>query len=373
MLWRLALFLVLLTARGMAGGVATFYIGTYTDHSDSQGIYVGTLDTITGRLGTLKLAAAEKSPNFLGISPDHQYLFAALPAGVESFKIQADSTLKPINTQAVKGADYCHVSVDRTGHVLFAANYSGGSINAFPVDDDGKIGDAAASVAFTGTGPNPQRQTKPYAHSIQADPLNAFVYACDLGTDSIWAFKLGPGAALTAATPPVAKLPAGSGPRHLVFNADGSYVYVVNEMGVSTSVFSRNSTTGALTLRDTQSNVWPGDPIGGTTSAEIVLHPSGKWLYVSNRGRDSISVFSIDAQGGIKLVQSVPSPGKIPRSIAVDPTGHWVLVAGQGDNTLTELQIDPATGHLSPADSTEVVGSPSCVVFVPDDLLTLLR
>lgn len=376
MLWRLALLWVLLAVRAAAyNGVATFYIGTYTDHSDSQGIYVGTLDTVTGHLSELKLAAPEKDPNFLAISPDHQFLFAALKDAVESFKIQPDSTLKPISTHTVSGSDFCHVSVDRSGHVLFAASYGSGSIDSFPVDAEGRIGDPASTIAFTGSGPNPQRQKKPFAHSVYADPLDAFVYACDLGTDSIWSFKLGEGAKLTATNPPAAKVPPGSGPRHLAFSADGSHVYVVDEMGVSTSVFSRDSSTGALTLLDTESNVWPGDPVSGTTSAEIVLHPSGKWLYVSNRnsGHDTISVFTIDDQGGLKLVQSVPSPVKSPRSIALDPTGHWILAAGQNDNMISELEVDPATGHLSPRDATAMVGSPVCVLFVPDDVLTILH
>jgi 6-phosphogluconolactonase len=376
MLWRLGLLLVLLTARAVAGvGVATFYVGTYTDHSESQGIYVGTIDTITGRFGALKLAAPEKNPNFLAISPDHQYLFAALSSAVASYKIQSDSTLKPITTHPISGSDLCHVAVDRTGHVVFAANYGGGSITSMPVDDDGKIGLSAATEGFTGSGPNPQRQKKPFAHEVVVDPVNAFVYACDLGTDSIWSFKLGPGGVLTATNPPAAKGPRGGGTRHLVFNSDGSMAYVVNEMGVSTSVFSRNASTGALTLLDTESNVWPGDPAAGSTAAEIVMHPSGKWLYVSNRnpGHDSIAVFAINAQGGIKLVQSVPSPVKCPRSIAVDPTGHWVIAAGQTDNTISVLQVDPATGHLSLTETSATVGSPVCVLFVPDEMLTLMR
>jgi 6-phosphogluconolactonase len=374
MAWRVALLLGLLTAPAMAGvGVATFYIGTATDHSDSQGIYAGTLDTITGRLSTLQVAAPEKNPLFLAISPDHEFLFAVVSGGVESFKIQADSTLKPINTRPFGSPPLIHVSVDRTGHTLFAASYGGGEIASFPVDDDGKIGASASSVVFTGAGTDPVRQKKPFAQSIYADPLNAFVYACDLGTDSIWSFTLAGSGSLTATNPPAAKVPPGSGPRHLAFNADGSRVYVVNEMGVSTSVFSRNTTTGTLALLDTESNVWPGDPITGVTSAEVVLHPSGKWLYVSNRGHDTISVFVINPQGGIKLVQSVPSPVKTPCSIAVDPTGHWMIAAGQGNNMISELGIDPATGHLSLTDASAMVSSPVCVVFMPDTLLTLLR
>jgi 6-phosphogluconolactonase len=253
------------------------------------------------------------------------------------------------------------------------ASYNDGKIASFPVGADGRIGARAELIPFTGSGPNPNRQKKPFAHSVYADPFNAFVYACDLGTDSIWSFKLGPGATLTATNPPAAKVPPGSGPRHLAFSADGNFVYVANEMGVSTSVFSRDRTTGALTLLDTESNVWPGDPTAGTTAAEIVLHPSGKWLYVSNRGRDTISVFAIDAKGGIKLVQSEPSPVKFPRSIALDPTGHWMIAAGQNDNRIAELKVDARTGQLAPTDAGATVGSPVCVVFVPDDLLTILR
>jgi 6-phosphogluconolactonase len=372
MFLRLALVFVLATVPA-AAGVATFYIGTYTDHSRSEGIYVGTLDIATGQFGTLKLAVAEKDPNFLALSPDHQFLFAALGNGVESFKVQPDSTLKAINTQPVGGSNVCHVSTDHTGRVLFAASYGGGEIASFPVDAVGKIGDRAELIPFTGSGPNPSRQKKPFAHSVYADPLNAFAYACDLGTDSIWSFRLGPFATLTVANPPVAKAPPGSGPRHLVFNADGRFVYVVNEMGVSTSVFSRDTTTGAMTLLDTESNIWPGDPIASTTAAEIVAHPSGKWLYVSNRGHDSISVFSVNADGGIKLIQSVPSPVKFPRSIALDPTGHWLIAAGQNDDRIAVVKVDPVTGHLTLTDISSMVGSPVCVLFVPDSLLTILR
>ncbi len=185
----------------------------------------------------------------------------------------------------------------------------------------------------------------------------------------------GRGATLTAANPPSSKVPPGSGPRHLVFGADGKHVYVVNEMGVSTSVFTRDPATGALTLVDTVSNVWPGDPTSGTTAAEIVLHPNGKWLYVSNRavGHDTISVFAIDSAGGLKLIQVEPAPVKQPRSFALDPTGHWMIAAGQNSNSIAELSVNPATGHIAPTDVSAIVGSPVCVLFVPDDLLTTLR
>ena len=375
MLWRLALIWVLLGVRaGAYTGVATFYIGTFTDKTDSQGIYVGTLDTVTGHLGTLKLAAAAKNPNFLAISPDHEFLFATLKDALASYKIQPDATLKPITTRPIAGSDFCHVGIDRTGHALLAADYNGGSVSSFPVKD-GAIGDVASTETFTGSGPNPARQKKPFGHSAYVDPLNAFVYACDLGSDNVWSFKLGEGAKLTPTVPRSAKVPHGAGPRHLAFNTDGSIVYVVNEMGVSTSVFSRDTSTGALKLLDTESNVWPGDPVSSGTSAEVVLHPSGKWLYVSTRnpGHDMISVFTIDGKRGIKLVQCTPSPVKCPRSMGLDPTGHWLIAAGQNDNTIAELKVDPTTGQLSPTKEMAMVGSPVCVLFVPDDMLTILR
>jgi len=372
MIWRPALVLLLSSAHA-AAAVATFYIGTYTDHSRSQGIYVGTLDTVTGRLGALKLAATEKDPNFLALSADHQFLFAALDDSVESFQLQSDSTLKSLNKVPVGGSDVCHVSVDHTGHDLFAASYGGGEIASYPISAGGKIGPRAELIPFTGSGPNPQRQKKPFAHSIYPDPLNAFVYSCDLGTDTIWIFKLGPGATLTPANPRCAKVPPGSGPRHLAFSADGRFVYVANEMGVSVSVFSRDISTGALTLLDTESNLWPGDSIVGDTGAEVVVHPSGKWLYVSTRGRDTLSVFAIEPDGGIKLIQNVPSPVEFPRSIGLDPTGRWLIAAGQKDDRIAVVKVDPATGHLTLTDTAAMVGSPVCVLFVPDNLLTILQ
>jgi 6-phosphogluconolactonase len=368
----LPLFFLVLGGHAVAA-ISTFYLGTYTGPSRSEGVYVGTLDTETGRLGGLKLAAAEKNPNFLAVSPDHQFVFAAQDASVESFRVQPDGTLRSLGRQPSGGPDACDVNVDRTGRAVFVASYDGGEVASFPVGTDGRIGPRASLVRFTGSGPNPNRQKKPYAHAIYADTANAFVYACDLGTDSVWIFKLGPGATLTPASPPAAKVPPGSGPRHLVFSADGRFVYVVNEMGVSVSIFSRDAASGALTLLDTVSNLWPGDATAGITGAEIALHPSGKWLYVSNRGHDTLSVFAVDPQGGLKLLQNIPCPVKCPRSFGVDPTGGWMIAAGQNEDRIALLKIDPATGKLAPTDATASVGSPVCVLFVPDSLLTLLR
>jgi 6-phosphogluconolactonase len=355
-------------------GVETFYLGTYTGKSGSQGIYVGTLDTASGKLGPLKIAAAvTKDPTFLAFSPDGRFLFAALSDAVASFEIQPDGTLRAINRQP-SGLNTCHVSLDRSGRELFAASYNAGSIGAYPVEADGRIGGHTALIAFSGSGPNLERQKEPHAHSVYVDSENRFLYACDLGSDRIWIFRLDEKGGLIPADPPAAIAPAGSGPRHLTFSADGPLVYVANELGVSTSVFSRNPSTGALALIATEDNIAPGWP-KGTGSAEISLHPSGKWLYVSTRLEDMMTVFSIDPafqntptnlnRTPLRREEIVPSPVKFPRSFAIDPSGQWLVVAGQTDDRISVMKIDPASGRLTSTDEYASVGSPVCVLFEP--------
>jgi len=366
--WPLLLALALLPTLPAWAGVETFYVGTYTGATGSQGIYVGTLDTDTGRLGPLRLAAAvEKDPTFLALSPDHRFLFAALSDGVASFAIRPDGTLNAINRQPT-GPNICHVSLGRAGRELFAAGYDAGTVSAFPVAADGTIGPRTAFIALHGSGPNPDRQTGPHIHSVYADPENRFLYACDLGSDRIWIFRLAAHDRLTPANPPATIVAPGLGPRHLAFSPDGRQVYVANELGVSTSTFRRNPTTGTLTLLDTEDNIPPGWP-KGTGSGEIVMHPSGRWLVVSTRVEDMITVFAIHhgfvPGPPLQRQQIVISPAKFPRSIALDPSGHWLLVAGQLDNSIAVMKIDPTSGQLTPTSECQSVGSPVCILFAP--------
>ncbi len=345
-----------------------FYLGTMTDHSTSQGIYLGLLETTTGKLGPLTLAVATKNPNFLALSPDGKFLYAAIcthnGSAVEAYARQPDGTLKLLNERPAGGEDACFVSVDATGREVFVANYGGGNIAGFPTNPDGSLGARAALVAFTGSGPNPSRQKKPYAHSIYPDPANKFIYACDLGSDRVWNFKLDAAhATLTPNDPPAIKVPPGSGPRHLAFAPNGQFVYVANEMGLTVAVFARDAVTGHLTLLETVPTLPPGTPGEGVTVAEVCCHPSGKWLYVSNRGCDTLSVFSIAADGRLTLQQSVPSVVQFPRSFALDPSGQWLIAAGQKDNKIAVFKIDPATGQLSATDQSAQVGTPVCVLF----------
>jgi 6-phosphogluconolactonase len=363
---RIALLLFLLLAHRAAAGVVPFYVGTFTDHTASKGIYLCSLDTGTGILGPCTLAAAAKNPNFLTLSPDHQYLFAALAKTVGSFKLRADGKLIALNAQPSGGTVPCHVSVDATGRHLFVANYDGGNIAGFNVGADGLIGERTALKKFSGSGPNVSRQNKPYAHSIYVSPENTVVYCCDLGTDNVRIFRFDSSdGGLAPASPPAAKVPPGSGPRHLVFHPGGKFIYVSNEMGNSVSVFARDAGSGALTALETVSTMPEGAPKKGVTTAEILCHPTGKWLYVSNRGIDTISVFKIADDGRLTLIQSTSSVAKFPRSIALDPTGHWLISAGQNDNRIAVLKVDQDTGQLTPMDQSAAIPAPVCVLFVP--------
>ena len=347
-----------------------FYLGTYTAHSTSHGIYQGTLDLETGKLGPLTLAADAPDPNFLALSPDAQFLYAALgPAkhdALAAYAIEKGGLLRELGREPSQGAGVCYVSLDGTGHYLFAANYSSGNISWFRIMPGGTVSPALGTIAFHGSGPNPKRQKGPYAHSIYASPGNAFVYACDLGSDRVWIFHFhADTGTLAPAAPPYASVPPGAGARHLAFGQNGRFVYVANELDGTVTVFARDTATGALKPLETVSSLPPGTPLDGITSAEIALHPSGRWLYVSNRGCDTMAVFNIDPIGRITLVQTVPAGVKVPRHFAIDPTGRWMITAGQEDNRIAVLKIDPDTGQLSATDQSAAVGAPVCVLFNP--------
>ncbi len=348
---------------------ATFYLGTYTKPGKSQGIYVGTINTETGKLGPLKLAAEAKSPSFVALSPNGKNLYACAEAGggaVAAFAVQPDGTLQPLNQGDTGGAGACHVWVDATGGTVLAANYGGGSIAAFRTKPDGSLGERSAFVQFTGSSVNPKRQEKPHAHAIYADAANKFVYSPDLGTDNVWIFKLDPAkGTLTPTEPPSGKVPPGGGPRHLAIHPNGKFAFVNNEMTLTVTAFHRDSATGALKEIETVSTLPEGTDTAKLSTAEIFCHPSGKWLYVSNRTHDTIAVFTIAADGKLKLIENAPAGVKVPRGFGLDPSGKWLIAGGQSDDRIAVHKIDPATGKLTLTGETAEVGSPVCVLFAP--------
>ena len=352
------------------GDQEPFYIGTYTDHNSSQGIYQGTMDPVSGKLGPITPAATASDPSFLALSPNGDALYAAEetpgPGSVEAFQRSEKGTLTPLNKEPAGGSGTCHVSVDPSGRDVLVANYNSGTIACFRLKLGGAIGARTALVQYKGSGPNPARQAGPHAHSIYASPDDAYVYACDLGTDHVWIFKFDPATGtLHAATPPAAEVLPGSGPRHLAFARGGRDVYVTSEMGDSVTFFTRNSHTGQLTRQQTVSTMPAGQPDAKTATAEIVLHPDGKWLYASNRGSDAVSVFAVASSGRIKLIQVIAAGVKVPRNVAIDPTGRWMITAGQNDSRLAVLKIDPQTGKLSATANAAQVPAPVCVLFEP--------
>jgi 6-phosphogluconolactonase len=360
------LLLFLFAVLRLSGAESRFYLGTYTDQPGSKGIYEGSLDSETGKLGPIMLAAAATDPSFLALSPKGDDLYAALEqwnkAGVAAFRRGADGALTPLNSKVMVGAGTCFVSVAPDGSEVFAANYNSGNIAGFAVGAGGELGEQTASVTFAGSGPNKDRQQGPHAHSIYSSPDGRYVYACDLGSDRVWIFRRA-GGKLLRSVPAYVHVPPGNGARHLAFGADARFVYVSNEMGHSVTVFSRSTANGGLKMLQSLSVVPANVPTAGVGTAEIVLHPSGKWIYVSNRGCDTISVLEIQKDGKLRLIQSVPALVHGPRSFAIDPGGHWLVTAGQNDNRIAELKIDPGTGLLNPTAESAQVGSPACVLF----------
>jgi 6-phosphogluconolactonase len=351
-----------------SGDTARFYIGTNTRDTGSKGIYTGVLDTHTGALGAIELAAEAANPTFLALAPGGKFLYAALEAqggAVGAFSIGEAGKLQTLNTAPSGGNGACHVSVDSAGRHALVANYGGGNISCLAILPDGSLGSSTAFVQFSGSGPHPGRQQKSYAHAIYTDPTDKTAYACDLGADKIWSFRYDNGT-LTPTDPPAGLVPPGSGPRHLALHPNGRFAYANNEMGLSVTTFDRDPATGALTAIQTlPTSEKLSGPAPGITTSEIICHPSGKWLYVSSRGDDIIAVYRIGADGRLTLLENAPAGVEIPRGMGLDPSGQWIVVAGQKDNRLAALKIDPATGKLSAPVHTAEVPAPVCVVFGP--------
>jgi len=350
-------------------GESLVYFGTYTG-AKSQGIYVSRFDSATGKLGAPELAAEIQNPSFIAVHPDGHHLYACGETSgggtVSAFSIDSKTgKFVLLNKEHSGGNGPCHVSVDATGKCLLVANYGSGSVAALSIHGDGRLGEATTNIQHHGSSVNPNRQAGPHAHFIVPSPDNRFALTCDLGLDKVLVYQLDPTAAkLVANDPPFALVTPGSGPRHLVFSPDSKFVYVINEMGGTITVFSYAATNAAMTEAQTSSTL-PKDFTGNNTCAEIVLHPNGKFLYTSNRGHDSIAIFAVDQKTGkLTLVEDQSTQGRTPRHFAIDPTGRWLLAENQASDSVVVFALDPGTGKLKPTGQSITVGSPVCAVFV---------
>lgn len=354
---------------------STVYIGTYTG-GDSKGIYIYRLDLTSGELTPDGAAPFVESPSFLAVDSSHHYLYAVNESAsvgpehaglVSAFAIAPKTgALKLLNQESSRGSGPCHISIDSHAKHVLVANYNSGSIAVLPILIGGKLGPATSFVQHTGSSVDPERQKEPHAHSIYPDPNNHFVLSADLGIDKVLVYRYDAAkGTISPDDPPFAAVAPGSGPRHIAFHPNGHFVYVVNEMFSSVTAFTYDASKG--TLKDIQTvPALPTDFKGVDTAAEIAVHPNGKFLYSSNRGSDTIAIFTIDTQTGkITPAGHQSTQGKGPRHFIIDPTGIYLIAANQDSDNVVVFRIDERTGALTPTGHSITLPKPVCVIVLP--------
>jgi 6-phosphogluconolactonase len=344
---------VVATAAALAGS-RFVYFGTYTGGA-SKGIYQARFDPAMGRITAPQLAAEVVSPAFLAVHPDRPLLYAVNEVGsfkgqpggaVSAFLIDAETGgLTLLNQESSRGGGPCHLTVDPSGRGVMVANYGGGSIAVLPFRPGGELGPATTFVQHSGSGVNAQRQAAPHAHGIYVDPASQFVFVPDLGLDRVLVYRWEPATQrLEPNDPAAAVLAPGAGPRHFVFHPGGRFAYVINELLNTVTAFAYDPQSGSLRELQTITTL-PEGFRGENSTAEIAVHPSGRFLYGSNRGHDSLVTYLIDATTGkLSLVGHSATGGRTPRNFAIEPSGGWILVANQDSNNIVVFRVDPQTG-----------------------------
>lgn len=352
------------------------YIGTYTGPK-SQGIYRCTFDATTGKLGEPTIAAKTKNPSFLAIHPSGQFLYAVgeisdfakdkkrRVGAISAFKIKEDGGLDLLNQESSEGAGPCHVVVDKAGKNVLAANYGGGSVCVLPIGKDGLVSKATGFVQHAGKSVDKGRQQGPHAHSVNLDSANRFAFVADLGLDKVLVYRFDPETGkITPNDPPAVDIEPGGGPRHFALHPTEKFAYCCNEMTSKVTAMTYDKTSGKLEVIQTISTL--PEPTKGNSTAEIVVHPSGKFLYCSNRGHNSIAIFTIDQKTGKLTAAGHQGEGiKVPRNFALDPTGNFCLVASQAGDNVRVFKVNQETGQLTATDSKIEVGGPVCIRFLP--------
>ena len=380
------------------GGEYFVYFGTYTGFtymneglpagtSHSKGIYVSRLQPATGKISKPELAAEIVNPAFLAVHPNQKFLYVAtedpLSLGpdfdhasyVSAFAIDAvTGKLRLLNTLPTGGTSTCYISIDKTGHYVLMANFGSSSVTVLRIKDDGSLGEQTSFMKHIGKGKDPSFQSKAHPHSIDVSPDNRFAVVSDLGVDKLFIYRFDAATgALSPDNPPFVTAEPGSGPRHFVFDAAGKFGYSLKEMSGVVTVLAWDSANGTLTPVQDAKTLAP-DFIGANDSAEIAIHPNGKFLYESNRrfrganlfGPDTIGVFSIDPEKGtLSEVEQVAPGGTMPRNFAIDPTGSYLFSANEKSGNVQVFRVDNSTGKLTPTDTNLKIDVPVCVVFVP--------
>lgn len=349
------------------------YVGTYTGDGQATGLGVFRLDPASGALDHVQTVPGLDSPTFLALHPDRPLLYAVerqvdqpgLETGaITAFAVDPQAgTLELLNRQPSGGVSPCYVSVHPSGRFVFGANYGSGQVTSVPVEGDGRLGTPVGVVQHEGSGPEPRRQEGPHAHSIVPDPGGRFVLSCDLGIDRVLVYRLGPDGALLPNSPPAGIANPGSGPRHLAFHPSRRSVYVVNELDSTVTVYAYDGERGTLENRQSVSTL-PPDFSGRSHCAQIIVHPSGRFVYASNRGHDSIAVFAVDeGSGELTPLGQTSTEGRTPRNFNVDPTGSLLLAGNQDSGTIVPFRIDAVNGALTPTGRVTETPAPVCIVF----------
>jgi 6-phosphogluconolactonase len=350
------------------------YIGTYTTKG-SEGIYICRYNQLTGQLSLAGVEKGVTDPSFLAVDPGKKFLFAVNEVGefngkkgggVSAFRIDKQTgMLSFINNQSSGGAAPCNLTVNMDGSFVLVGNYSGGNVSVLPVKPDGSLGSLVGLIQHTGSGINLKRQKTPHVHCLVLDRSNKHIIVTDLGTDKIivYPFDAKKGGINESGKHSFSAHP-GAGPRHLAFSPDEKFLYAINELNSTITVYMYDGSEGNLTEIQTLPTL-PAEFSGSNTCADIHVHPSGKFLYGSNRGHDSIAAYKRDQQTGmLSLIELVSTKGKNPRNFAIDPAGNFLLVANQDTNNIVSFRIDPETGRLNPSESSIDIPTPVCIRFL---------
>ena len=355
------------------------YVGTYTTtlphvQGKGEGIYLYDMEPVSGRLTPRGVTPDVVNPSYLALDPRGRFLFAAnevseidgQPGGaVSAFAIDpASGNLTFLNRQLTHGTAPCYLCVDQTGQTVLVSNYGSGSVAAYRVGSDGRLSPSSDFIQHAAAEYNPKPPPGPHAHSVNIDHRNHFALVADLGLDAILVYRLDPvQGKLTANDPPGALLKKGAGPRHLALSPDGRFAYVINEQDSTMTVFSYDEPRGILQEIQTVSTL-PSDFSGRNTTADVHVHPSGRFVYGTNRGHNSLVIFAIDPETGrLNLVGHESTQGRTPRNFAFDPNGRFLYAANQDSSTIVTFRIDLATGRLIPTGQVTEVPSPVCLKF----------
>lgn len=350
------------------------YVGTYT-HGDSEGIYVYRTDPDSGEMTRLSTTGGIENPSFLIIGPDKRHLFAVsevnefegkASGAVAAFEIDDETgALTHLNKQPTHGTGPCHMTIDSGNRFVFVANYQSGSITMLPVQSDGSLDASSDFVQHEGSSVNPDRQVGPHAHSVTLSPDERYLIVADLGIDKVLVYEIDYAAGkLNLKEDSSTSVAPGAGPRHFEFHPNGQWAYLINEIGSTVTVFDFDASNGSLKERQTISTL-PSEFSGTSHCADIHVHPSGRYLYGSNRGHDSLAIYGIDESNGhLHLIGHESTQGSTPRNFAIHPNGTLLLAANQRSDSIVAYQLDSTTGMLKPAGQTEGVPAPVCIKFL---------